>query len=661
MPFQTQLLEDPNGNLSFDEVLTSEEFKFQNPYEPINPNTDSYYWVKLDLRGDTNSYKKWVLEIYNVHINFIEFFKPISEDEYGHTVTGYSLPFSDREYQHINFVFDIDLKHNGVRSYYMRMQSKNPIWLEAHIKDQAYFSEYAVNEYGMLGMYYGILLIMILYNLLIFFSTKEKVYLYFVLYVATCGFVSLVDDGMGFAFLWSNSPLFSEYAIYFDRLLLMLSFILYSRQFLNFSVLQPKTDQVLIGSLLVYLCYFTAEHSSSLAPMLGSVYPYINYGTFLVPFVIVFVGGIIAWKQRFRPAKYFVLGFILVFVSILVVVARDKGFSAGSTIGNILLVYSLNIGIVLQIAFLSKALADRIQFLKLETEKAQEEKIEQLVENERLKDSVNKELEEKVAIRTKELSEKNKNIMDSIAYAKRIQTAILPDKEKLISLLGPYFVFFKPKDVVSGDFYWVHEVQGKVMFAVIDCTGHGVPGALMTVMAHNLLHEVVVEQDISKPNEVLNHLDKKLRERIKQNPEDFNEQFGMDIGLCLLDRSTGVLQFSGAIHELLIVSEDLDTFTLKGDRFPVGDSHLNPENKSFTLNEVVVLPGQKLYLSSDGYKDQFGGEHKTRFMADPFKELLSKSSNQSFGDQFVTIKERLEDWQGDNEQIDDVLVLCVKV
>ena len=270
-------------------------------------------------------------------------------------------------------------------------------------------------------------------------------------------------------------------------------------------------------------------------------------------------------------------------------------------------------------------------------------------------------MEEKVAVRTKELSEKNRNIMDSIAYAKRIQTAILPDKETLINLLGPYFVFFKPKDIVSGDFYWVQEVQGKIMFAVIDCTGHGVPGALMTVMAHNLLHEVVVEQSVSRPNEVLNHLDKKLRERIKQNPEDFNEQFGMEIGLCLLDRSSGVLQFSGAIHELLIVSEDKDVFVLKGDRFPVGDSHLNPENKQFTLNEVVVMAGQKLYLSSDGYKDQFGGPSKTKFMSDPFKELLRSSSDQSFGDQFVTIKETLESWQGENEQIDDILVLCVKV
>lgn len=661
LAFQTQLLEDPNGNMSFEEVLESQDFTYQNPYQPINPDVNSYYWVKIDFAGDTSTLKKWVLEIYNVHINYVELYKPISETDYEQTITGYSLPFKEREYQHINFVFDVDLKYDGVRSFFFRVQSKNPIWLEAHIKDQAYFSEYAVNEYGLLGMYYGILMIMILYNLLIFFSTHEKVYLYFVLYVASCGFLSLVDDGMGFAFLWQNSPVFSEYAIYFDRLLLMLCFVLYSRKFLNLNVLLPKLDQALIGALLLYLTYFTAEHSSSLAPVLGVFYAYVNYGTFLLPFFIVFIGGIIAWKKSFKPAKYFVLGFVLVFASIIVVVARDKGFTAGSTVGNILLVYSLNIGMVLQIAFLSKALADRIQFLKIEKEIAQEEKIEQLEENERLKDSINKELEEKVAIRTQELQEKNKNIMDSIAYAKRIQTAILPSKEKLIELLGPYFVFFKPKDIVSGDFYWVHQVEGKTMFAVIDCTGHGVPGALMTVMAHNLLHEVVVEQKVSEPNEILNQLDVKLRARIKQNPDEFSEQYGMEIGLCLLDRSTGKLQFAGAGHDIYIVSESKELFTVKGDRFPVGESHLNPDKKLFTLNEVIVSKGQKLYLSSDGFKDQFGGENKERFMVDPFKDMLVSISDQNFKDQFKTLKGTLEVWQGDNPQIDDILVLCVKV
>lgn len=661
LAFQTQLLEDPNGTLLFDEIIESDNFNYQDPTKPINPNPDSYYWLKLDLKGDTNTLKKWVLEVYNVHINYLELYKPITEYDYAQTITGASIPFGNREYQHINFVFDIDLKYNGIRPFYIRLKSKNPIWFQAHIKDQAYFSEYAVNEYGLLGFFYGILFIMMLYNLLIYFSTREKVYLYYVIYVASCAFLSMVEDGMGFAFLWNNTPAFGQYAVNFNRLLLLLFFVLYSREFLNSKNLLPKMDQALVGALLFYLTYFTVEHSFPIANYLGAYFPLVNYSIFLLPFCIVFLIGCIVWRKNYKPSKYFVLGFVLVLVSIVVVALRDRGFTVGSIIGNILLVYSLNIGIVLQIAFLSKSLADRLRFLKEENEKAQEEKIVQLEENERLKDSINKELEHKVAIRTKELEEKNRNIMDSIAYAQRIQTAILPSKEKLKDMLGPYFVFFRPKDIVSGDFYWVHEIEGKVLFAVIDCTGHGVPGALMTVMAHNLLHEIVVEQKFITPNEILNQLDKKLRSRIKQNPDEFSEQYGMEMGICLLDRNTGKLQYAGAIHDLLIVSKNKEEFVLRGDRFPVGESHLNPENKLFSLNEVTVLKGQKLYLSSDGYKDQFGGPEQQKFMAEPFKSLLLNSSDQNFAEQFSTIKTTLETWQGSLPQIDDILVLCVRV
>lgn len=661
LTFQLQTLEDPTGLLTFEQILYNEDFRPQTPSTPINQHLESAYWIKFDIKGDPESYKKWVYEIYNLHINHVEMYKPISDEEYIISTTGYSLPFKEREYQHINFVFDIDLKYKGTRTFYLRLQSKNPVWLDSHIKNQNYFNKYAVNEYFLLGLYYGILMIMVLYNLLIFVSTRERVYIYFVLYILSCGFLSMVDDGMGFAYVWSELPSFSDYAAHFTRLLLLLSFVLYSRKFLQISILQPKIDKLLTWSVMLYMLIFTSEHSLSLSVLQQGYFPYIIKGLYLIPFLLIFLGGMLSWKRNYQPARYFVFGFTLVLVSLFITVMRDNGFTVGSFLLNILIVYSLNIGIVLQIAFLSKALADRIRFLKDEKQKAQEATIIQLQENEKLKDKVNRELEAKVKERTIELHEKNRNIMDSIAYAKRIQNSILPSKDQLISLLHEYFVFFKPKDLVSGDFYWVEQVGNKVLFAVIDCTGHGVPGALMTVMAHNLLHETVNEQGIHLPHEILNILDKKLRQRITQNPNEFNEQYGMDVSMCLLDRDTQQLHYAGALHNALIVSSDQKSKILKGDRFPVGDSHLNPENKTFTSHTTTVERGQKLYLFTDGFADQFGGELGHKFMVENFHKLLIDSSTKSFGDQFKEIKMTFEVWKGVYSQIDDVLLLGIKV
>ncbi len=274
-------------------------------------------------------------------------------------------------------------------------------------------------------------------------------------------------------------------------------------------------------------------------------------------------------------------------------------------------------------------------------------------------------LEEKVAERTEEvvqknneLADKNKDIMDSIKYAKRIQDAILPSDELFTQTLTNTFVLFKPKDVVSGDFYWLFARDNKVWFAAVDCTGHGVPGAFMSIVGHNLLDKIVGEYNISEPAAILDRLNQGVAETLRQEQLEEGSgsvKDGMDMALVCYDKANNALQYAGAYNPLYII-RDGALLETKADRFPIG-SFTQEENKRFTNHTVPLQKGDTIYLFSDGYVDQFGGEQGKKFKSRKFKELLLSIQEKSMIEQKTILNETLENWRGTIEQIDDVLIV----
>ncbi len=271
-------------------------------------------------------------------------------------------------------------------------------------------------------------------------------------------------------------------------------------------------------------------------------------------------------------------------------------------------------------------------------------------------------LEQKVQERTEEVvkqkelvESKNKEIIDSITYAKRIQRAILPSSGMVKRKLANAFIYFKPKDIVAGDFYWLEEKHGKILLAAADCTGHGVPGAMVSLVCNNTLSRTVREFNLVDPPLILNKVRDIVIESFTNSREEVKD--GMDIALISLDIETNLLRFSGANNNLYIVSGDSITM-LKGDRQPIGKYVLSND---FSVQEVQLKPGDTFYMLTDGYIDQFGGPKEKKFKSNQFISTLLAIQDLNMREQKRTIEKAFDDWKGDLEQVDDVCVIGVRI
>jgi serine phosphatase RsbU (regulator of sigma subunit) len=259
-------------------------------------------------------------------------------------------------------------------------------------------------------------------------------------------------------------------------------------------------------------------------------------------------------------------------------------------------------------------------------------------------------------VHQKELVErKNREIIDSITYAKRIQRAILPKPKRLRNKLPKAFILFKPKDIVAGDFYWLEEKGDQMLLAVADCTGHGVPGAMVSLICNNTLSRTVREFDFTEPGEILDM----VRDILIQSFASSHGmvQDGMDIALVSWNRQTNLLKFAGAHNDLHIMRNG-EMIILRADRQPIGDFK---NMKPFTTSTFQLQEGDCLYMFSDGYQDQFGGPKGKKFKSRQLLEKIKSIQHLSMVDQKLKLNAIFQEWKGDLEQVDDVCVLGVKI
>jgi len=275
-------------------------------------------------------------------------------------------------------------------------------------------------------------------------------------------------------------------------------------------------------------------------------------------------------------------------------------------------------------------------------------------------------------------------LTDSIEYAKRIQDAALPLQENLQSMVADAFVFFKPRDVVSGDFYWWTQMKpdNVLVAAVVDCTGHGVPGAFMSLLGISYLREIVIKEYITHPAVILRKLRKEIINSLNQKDEFGEQKDGMDMALISVNLDTLEMQFAGANNPLYIVSSsqsavssmqlavgnemhELPTadascqlYELKGDKMPIA---IYRRMDKFTNNKVQLHKGDQVYLFSDGFIDQFGGQKGKKFLCKQFKQLLLNNANKPMTEQSAIIEKTLNEWIGNNEQVDDITILGLKL
>ncbi len=290
---------------------------------------------------------------------------------------------------------------------------------------------------------------------------------------------------------------------------------------------------------------------------------------------------------------------------------------------------------------------------------------EDLAENERILEQKVIERTEEVVRQKSEIESKSeeleilyKQVTDSIHYAKRIQDAILPSNSTVKKLLPDSFVLFKPKDIVSGDFYWIEKKGNLVYFAAVDCTGHGVPGAFMSLVGHNILKDILNNTAVTRPSDILDSLREGIMNTLKADDSGKQAKDGMDMTLCAINYDTMELQYAAAFNPMCLVRKG-ELILHQANKFPIGS--FIGEKVNFDNHAIQLEKGDQVFIFSDGYADQFGGPNGKKFMVGNFRKLLAQIAPLTSNEQKIKLDETLLSWQGGQEQVDDVLVIGVKV
>ena len=330
----------------------------------------------------------------------------------------------------------------------------------------------------------------------------------------------------------------------------------------------------------------------------------------------------------------------------------------------------VGLGIALIFAFFllrgRKLLKEKNNALKLSNEQINQQKEEILTQSENLKEAYEeiKQINEEISTKHDELNErnlviekKNHDIMGSINYGSRIQNALLPFHSQIAESFNEFFILFKPRDIVSGDFYWFEQLGDKQILASVDCTGHGVPGAFMSMLGVGALDDAVLRQGHTAPEKILSHLDKYIQNVLQQ--EHTENKDGMEMSICTIDKSNNTLTFAGARHHLYYFQDNVGTL-IKGDRLGVGGMPIRKE-KVFTQKSISIETPTTIYVYTDGYPDQFGGDEGRKFMSKRLRRLIDKIQLKPLQEQKEILESQLADWMENQKQVDDILIIGMRI
>lgn len=426
-----EFFEDTSKQLSFSDILKNHKTLFTTEhaeYETVN-HVESDYWVKLYLKASDSTGKK-IFEVLTPQTEKISFYVPKLKGNYSRSDAGYLLPFKHREYQHKNFLFDFQNGTDFSKPFFVKIHSSNKVYLLFRIHSQQHVTQYSLNEYIFLGLYYGILCMLILYNFILFLYLRKPVYLAYIFLVISAIGLSLSDDGIGFAYIWPNHPTWSQtLGLDIFPICFLIGYTAYAVTFLDNRY--PKIRKIITYTTAGYIVYFIAELIFTDSKF------YFSF-IYSIPFIVIYASYLhILYKGEFKPARFYVLGNSFALLGILIEQTRLLGYLEG----NFITVYAFEMGITMEFISLSFSLAysyaqeskahidiqkDQILLLE-EREHTQKERIEILKEKDLLSKKVNTELEQKVAERTEEVTEANEKLQNLIAGLEEMSISL--DKE----------------------------------------------------------------------------------------------------------------------------------------------------------------------------------------------------------------------------------------
>jgi len=505
----------------------------------------------------------------------------------------------------------------------------------------------------------GISLLIAIYHIVLFlYRRNELSYLIFALMSIVLACWTIYSSGI-FTELFSYEGYFRFGSIgpsFFSPLIVLFYYYIYREEVHKKAVIAFLTLGLIFW--LIYLFSSTIFMSKILTIyLLNIVIP----PAYLLGYSLV--------KALFRRRQGSILSFlslIIFYATVLHDVLLTNGYITG--FGN----YISSQGFVALIIMQSLVLAQMFSHtfnknlsLSMNLEKLVEERTKTIDEQKAILEKQNQDLQfqkEEIKAQSEMVIQRNEEITDSLNYAMKIQSAVLPPEQYFHEILNDVFIYFKPRDIVSGDFYWIKQVNQYVILAAADCTGHGVPGAFMSMLGMSYLNEIVHRREITQANQVLNELRREIRNSLRQHGQPEESKDGIDMALCVIDEKNRVLQYSGANNPLYLIRDKNggpQLLEYKPDQMPLG--YYQGRFKAFKNNNVQLEFGDVFYLFSDGFMDQKGGEEGKKFLSKNFKRLLMEIYEEPMQDQQMILDATFSDWKGDNPQVDDVLVIGVRV
>ncbi|KXX67022.1 7TM diverse intracellular signaling domain-containing protein [Flammeovirga sp. SJP92] len=676
-----------NDETEFSKIKDAPEDYFIKADDDLNFGfLEQTLWLKIPIEHEVDHNKNWYFEIANPNIDYLKVY--LIENGQKNFISwelGDIFPFNSRVINHRNFIVPFELKKDTKYNVYVKVYSSNGINLPMKIYTGDAFLEYSLFSEMLYGLYFGIILIMVLYNLMIFFSLRDINYLLYVLPIVGNVIYFSSDSGHNFQYLHQWSPGLQKYIAPLAISFWIITSAIFTLSFLKVRNYSKYVYGALIGMITLGLLLFGYTFFGNYQ----TVMELSNKSTSINAIVLI-SSGIYVYRKGNKFARYFIMAWAFFTLGILTHTLTTEGVIES----NLMTRYALAFGTIMEIMLLSLALSDKYKFIQEDTEKIQESLIQQqekdrktlerrVKERTRQLDKVSQETDrytrkieeaygeiqsmnaslekqnEEIESQKRELSKKNEKITASINYAQRIQNAILPSIEAIQHSFPESFVLYKPKDIVSGDFYWHYESQTHSFIAAIDCTGHGVPGAFMSMIGERLLKQIVITDRTTDPGHILDQLNHYIKVELHKQAEGKGAlKDGMDLCMCVYDKKNSILTFAGAKNPLYYI-ENNNFGHIKGDKCSIGSANL--DTFEFTTHKVRVTSPTVFYISSDGYQDQFGGPINRKIGGKKFRDLLEMIHKLPMDKQKMALDQFLIRWmtgEGKTEhQIDDILVI----
>jgi len=660
----------------------------------LSPNQAA--WFRIPIKSDYKEISEWFLQVDNGYQ--IKLYVPQLDDSYREKRFG--LYYKDSLQNSVpNFYSTTFSLKKGESILYVRVvPSDNSVEYGGYQQTFVLFRKDAAHNFfsknlATNSIIYTIILAMCVYNFILFFLIKDRSYLYYCIAIFFVGVYFYTLPTLKSVAFWGQLSYDTElnYIVnYTSAFLTVIFWIKFTQSYFTMSENFPKWNKYFMGIIIlnVVAAVFYIIFVERIANTYATTLHLITIISLLAFSTIVF------FRKELLAKQFFIANFTL-FIFAIIYLAYIRRLIPSNSFTN----SALEIGIMSQVILFSLALASRINLLRKQiTEQSIDKEVVERIKAEEIKyviEQKNKELEVKVQQRTIQISEKNTEleqiveeldttnetlrytinrveeqntqITSSIAYAQRIQRATLPSQEEIKESFPNSFIVFRPLQVVSGDFYWYLELDEKRFLGAFDCTGHGVPGAFMALVANELLNEIVLHKKIISPDKILAELHKSIQHSLKQN--ETKDQDSIDGTLMYIEQKLDekqneiyTVQIASARNSVYIFDNNgvKGIKEIKGDRKSIGGS-MNKEEVKFFLHTLEIKEQTDFYMLSDGLQDQFGEKNDKKFMKKQVRELLTEVTTYESSLQKRTIESTIDNWKGSKEQTDDILVMGLRL